>query len=126
MKAATAGRLMGGLRAGLGAAHAIAPAPISVPLVGSDARRPAAQVFIAGFGIRDALLGLGTASARTDQDLQRWLLRAVVIDAMDTVAVMAHFRDLPQGRRWAALAAPSVPAILGAVVAAAMGRGEAR
>ena len=122
MKAATAGRLMGGLRAGLGTAHVIAPAPVSVPLVGGDARRPGAQVFIAAFGIRDALLGLGTASAHSDQDLRRWLLTAAVIDMMDTVAALRHFRGLPERQRWAALMAPAIPAVLGAVLIAAVGR----
>ena len=123
MRAATVGRLMGGLRVGLGTAHVIAPAPVSVPLVGGDARRPGAQVFIAAFGIRDALLGLGTASAHSDQDLRRWLLGAVFIDSVDTVAAIRHFRALPPRRRWAAVGAPGVPAILGTALIAAMGRG---
>jgi hypothetical protein len=122
MRAATVGRLLGGLRAGLGTAHVVVPAPISVPLVGNDARRPGALVFIEAFGVRDAALGLGTASARTDEDLRRWLLTGAVIDMMDTVAVLRHFRGLPERRRWASLMAPGVPAVLGAVLVAAMGR----
>jgi hypothetical protein len=122
MKAATAGRLLGALRVGLGTAHVIAPAPVSIPLVGGDARRPAAQAFIEAFGVRDAALGLGTASAHTNEDLRRWLLTAAVIDMMDTVAVLRHFHELPERRRWAALMAPGIPAILGAVLIAAIGR----
>jgi hypothetical protein len=122
VKAATAGRLMGVLRVGLGTAHAIAPAPTSVPLIGSDARRPGAQAFIAAFGVRDAFLGLGVASARTDQELRCWLQRTVVIDVLDTVIAVAHLRGLPRRRRWAALTAPGVPAILGAVLLQRLGR----
>ena len=122
MRAVTIGRLLGGLRVGLGAAHVVAPAPISAPLIGSDARRPGALVFIEAFGVRDEALGLGTASARTDEDLRRWLLTAAVIDMMDTVAVLRHFHELPERRRWAALMAPGIPAILGAVLIAAIGR----
>jgi hypothetical protein len=67
MKAMTMGRLTGAARAGLGAAHVVAPVSMSAPLIGHDAAAPGAQVFIAGFGIRDALLGLALASARSEE-----------------------------------------------------------
>jgi hypothetical protein len=121
MKAATAARAMGVVRAGLGAAHVIAPVPVSAPLIGSDAGLPGTQVFIACFGIRDALLGLAMASARTDAQLRRWLWWAAVIDLIDTLTVIRRFRRLPARRRWTAVTAPGAPAILGAVLMAAIG-----
>jgi hypothetical protein len=108
------------VRVGTGATHVIAPVSISAPLVGNDARTPSARVFIGAFGIREALLGLATASARTDEELQRWLMLGVMIDTIDALGVMKRFRSLPPGRRWIALTATGGPAILGAVLAGAI------
>jgi hypothetical protein len=126
MKAATVARSMGVLRAGLGVAHVVAPVPISTPLIGSDADLPGTQVFIACFGTRDALLGLAVASARTEEDLRRWLRWAAAVDLIDTLVVIKRFRRLPARRRWAAVTAPGVPAIFGAVLVAAISRASPR
>lgn len=122
MNTATLGRLTGAVRIGLGAAHVVAPVRISAPLVGDDASSTGAQVFIACFGIRDALLGLALATAHSDDDVRRWLRWTALIDSIDTMGILRHFHELPRRRRWMAVMAPGVPAVLGAVLSIAIGR----
>ncbi|MEU4559486.1 hypothetical protein AB0F72_13960 [Actinoplanes sp. NPDC023936] len=122
MRATTAGRLTGVLRAGIGAAHLFAPASSSAPLTGEDAVTPGAEAYIRFFGVRDALLGAVVAAAGSDAELRRWVRWAAVVDAVDTLSVVAGLRRLPARRRWAALAVPGTAAVLGVLLGAALDR----
>jgi hypothetical protein len=90
---------MGWLRASVGLALMAAPgAPMR--LAGDESPTGAALILMRTIGIRDLVLGLGTAAAArsTDQsDARRWVKATMASDALDTVVSLAVMRSI--GRR---------------------------
>jgi hypothetical protein len=113
------GRVLGGVRLVNGLVHASAPVRTSVGVWGDDVRHPIASVFAAGFFLRDAILGYGALTARSDEELRRWLVLTVVADVVDAVHIVRHRESLPARRRWLSLSIAPAAAALG-VVAIAM------
>lgn len=114
------GRVLGGVRLVNGAVHAIAPVRTSVGVWGDDVRHPIASVFAAGFFLRDAMLGYGALTARTDDELRRWLALTVVADVVDGVHIVTHRESLPAGRRWLSMSIAPAAAALGVVALVAL------
>ena len=85
---------------------------------------PSALLFTRTVGIRDLVLGLGTASAARsgrDGDLRRWVLAGTLSDGLDAVKALAATRAL--GRRGLVSALVPVPVLVAdLVVLATIGR----
>jgi hypothetical protein len=103
------------VRIAVGALLAIAPRALD-----RGQPRPAtasALLFTRTVGIRDLVLGLGTAAAAgssQDADLRRWVLAGTLSDTLDVVAALAATRAL--GRRALVSALIPVPVILADLV----------
>jgi hypothetical protein len=96
---------MGWLRAAVGVALIAAPAA-PMRLTGQDEPTAAEVLLMRTIGIRDLVLGLGTATAVFSGqalDIQRWLAATLASDSLDTVIAVASFRSI--GKRDAAAAA---------------------
>lgn len=82
-------------------------------LVGSDAERPGARLFVAAFGVRDVLLGAGALRAVLQQPPSRpWFIACAIADAADAGLVLRSYRKLPARRRLLALGVSAAPAAL--------------
>jgi hypothetical protein len=88
-------------------------------LIGRDADRPGATLFIQAFGARDALLGAGVLPAAKSQQSQRqWLMACALADAFDAAATVARYGRLPPKRRAVTFAVSAVRAAGGHTAAA--------
>jgi len=105
-------------RIAAGAAFTAAPRRVGSLLIGRDAERPGSRLFIAAFGARDVLLGVGTLRAAIqDQPIRPWVAACATADAFDALATLRGFRGLPRGRRELTFVVSAVPAALGAWLA---------
>ncbi len=97
-----------------GAAFALAPARAGRLLVGADARSPGGRLFIAAFGARDVLLGLGVLRALMRREQARWWMAScAAADAFDAAVSLAHGRRLEPRLRARSTAVSAVPAVIG-------------
>ena len=113
----------------LGVAALAWPSIPARPWVGAAADDLAARVFGRALGARDLALGLGALAA-----LQRpaaesgpasaWISAGALSDALDVVASLSAWRELPRGSRWLVAASASGAAVAGAAGALAMRQGR--
>lgn len=103
------------LRVAMGATFGLAPARAGRLLVGEDAARPAARLFIAAFGARDMLLGLGVLRSLARRESPRsWIATCAAADTLDAFACVALRRGLGSrfaARSFLASVAPALPEI---------------
>jgi hypothetical protein len=87
---------MGWLRAAVGVALIVAPeVPLRLP--GRADPAAASVLLMRTIGIRDLVLGLGTAAAgrsARDGDIRRWISATAASDTLDAVASLASFRSI--------------------------------
>ena len=99
------------------------------PWVGTAADDLAARVFGRALGARDLALGLGAL-----RELQRprgesgsactWVAAGALSDALDVVASLSSWRELPRRGRWLVIASASGAALTGAAGALAVRPGR--
>ena len=95
------------------------------PWVGTAADDLAARVFGRALGARDLALGLGALTALQLPGAERgsaraWVAAGALSDALDVVASLSSWRELPQRGRWLVVASASGAALTGAAGALAM------
>ena len=87
---------MGWLRAAVGVALIVAPeVPLRLP--GREHPTAASVLLMRTIGIRDLVLGLGTAAAgrsARDDDIRRWISATAASDVLDAAASLASFRSI--------------------------------
>ena len=92
----TSAETMGWLRAAVGVALVVAPeVPLRLP--GRENPTAASVLLMRTIGIRDLVLGLGTAAAgrsARDSDIGPWLAATGASDALDVAASLASFRSI--------------------------------
>jgi hypothetical protein len=126
-------------RVALGLTALAWPAVPARPWVGASADDLAAKVFCRALGARDVALGLGALAAlkwpgppaaalsgigdgrpadnskkRRDGSARAWVAAGALSDALDVVASVASWRDLPRLSRWLVAASAGGAAIVGA------------
>jgi hypothetical protein len=102
------------------------PSVPSRPWVGAAADDLAARVFGRALGARDVALGLGalTALRRTQAEpgsASTWVAAGAVSDALDVVASLLSWRQLPRTGRWLVAGSAATSALVGAAAAVAIG-----
>jgi hypothetical protein len=115
-------------RVALGVTALAWPSVPARPWVGAAADDVAAQVFGRALGARDLALGLGALAALQDPasgagPVRAWVAGALS-DALDVVASLASWRELPRVTRWLVIASAGGAALAGAAAALAAGRVE--
>lgn len=116
-------------RVALGVAALAWPSIPARPWVGAAADDLAARVFGRALGARDLALGLGALAA-----LQRpaaepgsasaWIAAGALSDALDVVASLSAWPELPRGSRWLVAASAGGAALAGAAGALALRPGR--
>ncbi|HEY2638367.1 MAG TPA: hypothetical protein VGI66_00590 [Streptosporangiaceae bacterium] len=101
------------------------PSVPSRPWVGPAADDLAARVFGRALGARDLALGLGALTALQRPGAERgtasaWVAAGALSDALDVVASLSSWRELPQRSRWLVIASASSAALTGAAGALAV------
>jgi hypothetical protein len=96
------------------------------PWVGAAADDVAARVFGRALGARDVALGLGALAALTGPASQAgparaWIAAGALSDALDVVATLSSWRDLPRVTRWLVAASAGGAALAGFAGALALG-----
>jgi hypothetical protein len=119
----TAGAVAAG-RVALGLTALAWPAVPARPWVGASADDLAARVFGRALGARDIALGLGALAAlRPPADepgsAGAWLAAGALSDALDVVASVSSWRELPRQGRWLVTASAGGAALAGAAAALA-------
>jgi hypothetical protein len=117
-------------RVALGATALVWPSVPARPWVGGAADDVAARVFGRALGARDLALGLGAlaalhAPAAQAAAARAWLAAGALSDALDVVASLLAWRELPRFTRWLVAASAGGAALAGAAGALAAGRLEA-
>jgi hypothetical protein len=117
--AVAAGRIVLGLTA------VAWPSVPARPWVGKAADDLAARVFGRALGARDVALGLGALTALREPAAQpgsasAWVAAGALSDALDVVASLASWRDLPPRSRWLVAASAGSAALTGAAGALAV------
>jgi hypothetical protein len=111
-------------RVAIGLAALAYPSVPSRPWVGAGADDLVARVFGRALGARDVALGLGTLTALQRPDTEpgsasTWFAAGAVSDALDVVATVASWRDLPRVGRWLIVLSAGGAALAGAAGAMA-------
>ena len=90
------------------------------PWVGADADNVAAQVFGRALGARDLALGLGAlaalqapSSGDEARSARAWVAAGALSDALDVVASVLSWRELPRFTRWLVAASAGGAALAG-------------
>lgn len=104
------------------------PSVPSRPWVGASADDLAARVFGRALGARDLALGLGAlaalqrpaAEAGPTGSASAWVAAGALSDALDVVASLASWRELPRVGRWLVAASAGGAALAGAAGALAV------
>jgi len=112
-------------RVAIGLAALALPSVPSRPWVGAAADDLAATVFGRALGARDVALGLGalTALRRTAVDpasASAWVAAGALSDALDVVASLSSWRQLPRTGRWLVAGSAGAAALVGAAGALAL------
>ena len=112
-------------RVAIGLAALALPSVPSRPWVGTAADDLAATVFGRALGARDVALGLGalTALRRTAADPESasvWVAAGALSDALDVVASLSSWRQLPRTGRWLVAGSAGAAAVVGAAGALAL------
>jgi hypothetical protein len=99
------------------------------PWVGAAADDLAARVFGRALGARDLALGLGALTALQRLPAERgsacaWVAAGALSDALDVVASLSSWRELPRRGRWLVISSASGAALTGAAGALAVGLGR--
>jgi hypothetical protein len=99
------------------------------PWVGAAADDLAARVFGRALGARDIALGLGALTAMQRPAADRgsacaWVAAGALSDALDVIASLSSWRELPQKGRWLVIASASGAALTGAAGALAVRPGR--
>ena len=98
-------RGIGFARAAFGVVFLAAPALATRRWLGPAADEGPAKVFIRAVGARDLVLGVGLLRAiESESTVRPWLRAGVAVDALDTVATVAAFGQLPKVLRLAVIA----------------------
>jgi len=111
-------------RVALGVTALAWPSVPARPWVGAAADDVAARVFGRALGARDLALGLGALAALRGPAAQTgsaraWVAAGALSDALDVVASLASWRDLPRVTRWLVAASAGGAAVVGAAGALA-------
>ena len=111
-------------RVALGVTALAWPAVPARPWVGASADDVAARVFGRALGARDLALGLGALAAlqgpTADAGSARaWVAAGALSDALDVVASVSSWRELPRVTRWLVAASAGGAALAGAAGALA-------
>ena len=91
VNAATLGKLVGGVRVGVGVALLARPA-----IAGAD--DASSQLLVRTIGVRDLVLGLGMLTA-SDDERASWVRAGLTSDVAD-VALAAYYRQGPAAHPW--------------------------
>jgi hypothetical protein len=99
------------------------------PWVGAAADDVAAQVFGRALGARDLVLGLGALAALAGpaseaRSARAWVAAGALSDALDVVASVSSWRELPRVTRWLVAVSAGGAALTGAAGALVAGRVE--
>ena len=120
-------------RVAIGLAALAWPSVPSRPWVGAAADDLAARVFGRALGARDVALGVGALTALRGEAAQpgsarAWVAAGALSDALDVVASVSSWRDLPRIGRWLVAVSAAGAALTGAAGAVALrpGRTAAR
>ena len=106
------------------------PSVLARPWVGATADDLAARVFGRALGARDIALGLGAlaalqrpaAGAGEMGPARAWVAAGALSDALDVVATVASWRELPRAGRWLVAATAGGATLAGAAGALALGQ----
>ncbi|MBV9142890.1 MAG: hypothetical protein JO115_18590 [Pseudonocardiales bacterium] len=114
-------------RVALGVVALLRPALVARPWVGgAHASTPAGVVLGRAVGGRDLALGAGALLAAwcgDERALRGWILAGAFSDAVDAIATITSWRDLPAWGRLAVVSAAGGGAILGGSTAVLAARG---
>jgi hypothetical protein len=116
-------------RVALGVAALAWPSIPARPWVGAAADDLAARVFGRALGARDLALGLGALAAlqrpaAESESASAWVAAGALSDALDVVASLSAWSELPRGSRWLVAASAGGAALAGAAGALAMREGR--
>jgi hypothetical protein len=109
-------------RVALGLTALAWPSVPARPWVGATSGDLTARVFGRALGARDLALGLGALAALQSRDRgsgATWVAAGALSDALDVVASLAAWRDLPRLTRWLVVASAGGAALAGAAGALA-------
>jgi len=106
-------------RVALGVTALVWPAVPARPWVGKSSSDVAATVFGRALGARDLALGLGALAAlrAEDGEARAWLAAGALSDALDVVASVASWPELPRLTRWLVAGSAGGAALTGAAAA---------
>ena len=115
-------------RVALGVTALVRPSLPARPWVGGAADDVAARVFGRALGARDLALGLGALAAlqgpAADAGPARtWVAAGALSDALDVVASLLAWRELPRVTRWLVAASAGGAALAGAAAVLTADRG---
>jgi hypothetical protein len=101
------------------------PSVPSRPWVGVGADDLVARVFARSLGARDLALGLGALAVLRDPGAESgsaslWVAAGAVSDALDVVASLLAWRELPRIGRWLVVSSAAAAAVTGAAGALAV------
>ena len=89
--------------------------------IGDDGDRPAVKLLARALGVRDLVVGLGTAVALDrGAPVRGWLEGAAVADAVDFVATLAAGDSIPRNGRRSVLLIAAVSAVSCALLSRAL------
>jgi hypothetical protein len=108
-------------RMAIGAALLVAPRLIGPMWIGDDGNRPAVKLLARALGVRDLVVGLGTAVALDrGAPVRGWLEGAAVADTVDFAATLAAGDSIPQNGRRGVLLVAAVSAVSCALLSRAL------
>jgi hypothetical protein len=116
-------------RVGLGLAALTWPSVPARPWVGTSADDLTARVFGRALGARDLAMGLGALAALRrpgagPEAARVWVAAGALSDALDVVASLSAWRELPRTGRWLVAVSAGGAALAGAAGALAMRPGQ--
>ncbi len=114
-------------RVALGLTALVWPSVPARPWVGAAADDVAARVFGRALGARDLALGLGALAALQGPagragSASAWVAAGALSDALDVVASLSSWRELPRVSRWLVVASAGGAALTGGAGALAVRR----
>jgi len=116
-------------RVALGLTALVWPSVPARPWVGGAADELGARVFGRALGARDLALGLGALAALQGPATEAgaasaWVAAGALSDALDVVASVSSWRELPRTGRWLVVASAGGAALAGAAGAVAVRPGR--